>query len=259
MITLLHALVFLPFAFSMDPSGEFIRNPSANLALAGLPGFFSSPARTAQPGFGFSYAQNLGVDMQVAGASGEMGFGLDSNVYRYRLAFMESYTELDSIYRQLYSEVDLSVTFSWIVLGAGYGASLEWIPREQEWFRHRYKVASSLVFKELSASLMVHGWLDDLSDFSYLVGAGWGCGLVARRRISVFVEYDGTSFDVGSAVRFRYCNVFSAYRFPGFGISVRVEFSLGRWSVDGLYDSAGSFWRWLGGGVSHYLHELTIF
>ena len=231
----------------MDAPGEFVQNSSGNLALSGLPGFYSTPARVVFPGYGLVYARELSTGLLVAGGAGEIALG--PSAYPFRLSFMESYSEMDSVYRQVYSQVETSVAFSWLVMGLGYGASVEWIPAEQHWTRHRYKAGSSLVWKDVSLSAMVAGWIGDISSVSYWVGGQFW----AKKRISAFVEYDGTSFDVGNAVRFKYCDLFAAYRFPGFAMSLKVEFHVMQWNIHGMYGFAGAFWRWLGAGISHDL------
>lgn len=232
---------------AMDAPGEFVQNSSGNLALSGLSGFYSTPAREAIPSYGLVFARELSTGLFVAGGAGEIALG--SSAYPFRLAFMESYLEMDSVYRQVYSQVETSVALSWLVMGLGYGASVEWIPAEQHWTRHRYKAGSSLVWKDLSLSVMVAGWVGDISSLSYGVGGQFW----AKKRISAFVEYDGTSFDVGNVVRFRFCDLFAAYRFPGFAMSLKVELHLMGWNIHGMYGFAGSFWRWLGSGFSRDL------
>ena len=133
---------------AMDAPGEFVQNSSGNLALSGLPGFYSTPAREAIPGYGLVFARELSTGLFVAGGAGEIALG--SSAYPFRLAFMESYSEMDSVYRQVYSQVETSVALSWLVMGLGYGASVEWIPAEQHWTRHRYKAGACLVWQDLS-------------------------------------------------------------------------------------------------------------
>ena len=232
---------------AMDAPGEFVQNSSGNLVLSGLPGFYSTPAREAYPGYGLVYARELSTGLHVAGGAGEIALG--PSAYPFRLAFMESYAEMDSVYRQVYSQVETSVAVSLLVMGLGYGASVEWIPAEQHWTRHRYKAGSSLVWKDMSLSAMVAGWVGDISSVSYWVGGQFW----AKKRISAFVEYDGISLDVGNAVRFKYCDLFAAYRFPGFAMSLKVEFHVMQWNIHGMYGFAGAFWRWLGAGFSHDL------
>ena len=231
----------------MDAPGEFVQNSSGDLALSGLPGYASSPAREAFPGYGLVYARELSTGLLVAGGAGEFAVGSSANPVR--LAFMESYSEMDSIYRQVYSQIETSVAFSWLVTGLGYGVSVEWIPAEQHWTRHRYKAGVALIWNDLSLSAMVSGWFGDASSFSYCVGGQFW----AKKRISAFVEYDGVSVDIGNVVHFRYCDLFAAYRFPYFAMSIKVEFHLMRWNVHGMYGFAGEFWRWLGAGFSHDL------
>ena len=64
----------------MDYPVEFVQNPGGNLALSGLPGYSSTPARRGMPGFGLSYARLGEVGIQAAGVAGEICFGCDVTI-----------------------------------------------------------------------------------------------------------------------------------------------------------------------------------
>ena len=241
-------MAFAVSAFAQDFHGEFVRNVGGNLALRGLPGFASSPARIAEPGFGAAFAYVPDADIAVAGMAGEFCVGP-------RVAFSSSYLELDSIYRRVYSEIDLSLARTWFILGAGYGYSVEWIPGEQNWNRHRYKAGSALLWRGISFAGIVSGWTDLLPEYpDYALGVH----VSVAERFSVFGEWDGYSLDIGNTIRFKYVQVQSAYRFPGFGVSLSISFILDGWSIGGAYGFAGSNWNWIGGGVSKFLRKKTI-
>ena len=101
----------------------------------GLPGWYSNPARQGQPAFGFSYWNVPEVpDEWGASAVGEWG-GSD-----YRIAFFYYYSEMDSLFREHYGELDAAYGFGPAMFGVGYGTVLDWIPREARWVRHRLKL-----------------------------------------------------------------------------------------------------------------------
>ena len=105
-IMLLSVFVIGKNSYAFDFPGEFAQNPSGFLALSGLPGFRSTPARFLEPGFGISYARVIETQVQAVSAAGEMGWGGDG--LGFRTAFFSSYMAMDSIYRQVYSELDAS-------------------------------------------------------------------------------------------------------------------------------------------------------
>lgn len=248
-------LVFMwlgSFAFAMDFPGEFVQNPGGSLALTGLPGFRSTPARylgdSSRAGLGVAYAQVPEASLQVAGAAGELSLGL------FRVAFFSSYTEMDSLYRQVYSELDVSVAHSWFVGGVGYGVSVDILPGAESWTNNRYKAGLAVLKKPLSLSGMIalvnQG---DSFDMDYGTALRFDGG-----RFGAFVEYDGFSFDVGNYLKFTHLSVISAYRFPEFAFSVSLVFSLGKWALSGAYGNACPIWDWFGFTATKTIRKKTI-
>ena len=237
---------------AMDYPGEFAQNPGGSLAISGLPGYRSSPARHLGEGeiagFGLSYARVPDASLQVVGAAGEMGLGL------FRFAFFSSYAELDTLYRQVYSELETSVAHSWFVGGLGYGVSVDILPGQENWTCNRYKAGLAIMKRPLSVSGM-----------ATLVNQG-AFFLVDYRaalrfdgiRFGAFVEYDGESFDVGNYLKFSHLSVISAYRFPEFAISVSIALSVGDWSLSGAYGNAYPIWDWFGFTTSKSVRKKTI-
>ena len=220
--TLLLMVCMASLVLAMDFPGEFVQNPGGSLALSGLSGYRSSPARHLDDGevagFGLAYAQVPEASLQVAGAAGEMGLGL------FRIAFFSSYAEMDSLYRQVYSELDASVMHSWFVGGRGYGVSVDILPGQESWTCNRYKAGLAFLKKPFGA----------------------------------FVEYDGESFDVGNYLKFTHLSVISAYRFPEFAISVSLVLSVGDWSLSGAYGNSYPIWDWFGFTASKSVRKKTI-
>ena len=258
---LIMAVALVPYAYSMDYPVEFVQNSGGDLAVSGLPGFRSTPARYGDPGFGLSYARLKDASMQVAGIAGEMCVGCGSadsvrvGQTAGRIAFLSSYTEMDSIYRRVYTEVDVSLSRAWLVLGGGYAFSAEWIPGSEHWGRHRFKSGGTLLWKCLSLSAMLSGWTDiPWSEMEYAVGAAFN----ANDRFSGFIEWNGESVDVGSSVRFEYVEIRSSYRFPDFGLALSLSFCLGGASAEGVYGSRSSNWNWFGFSLSKKLRKKAI-
>ena len=252
-ILLLIVLVIEKNSYAFDFPGEFAQNPSGSLALSGLPGFRSTPARFAEPGFGVSYAQVSETEIQVVSAAGEMGWGRET--LGFRTAFFSSYMAMDSIYRQVYSEIDASVFGTWYVVGFGYGLSVNWIPAEEEWTENRYKLGSAVLWRPLALSGMLV-W----NQAPNMLEVGYGVSIRAEvaERFYSFLEYDGESFDIGTAARFKFMTIRSAYRFPEFGVVCSVEFALGGVNVSGTYGFVGQIWDWFGGNISKSVRKKTI-
>lgn len=229
-----------------DFPGEFVQNPGGNLALAGLPGYRSTPARQANPGFGFLYADLEDVEERVFGASAEFGSG------NYRVGFLGAYQELDSVYRQVYTEWDFSLCNTWAIFGIGYGLDIGWIPEMESWANHRYKAGISFYGWNMAVSGMVSGWKGEfLENLDYSVGLALNPG----GRLSAFVEWDGVSSDVGTSVLFELVRLDIVYRFPEFGVGASLEISFGNWFMQGVYGFSGSVWRWLGGAVGRQISK----
>lgn len=239
-------------AFAMDFPGDFVQNPGGSLALSGLPGYKSTPARyfddSTSGAFGVAYARVPEADLQVVGLVGEM------NLWFTRLAFFSSYLLMDSLYRQVYSEIDFSLSHSWVVGGVGYGLSVDWIPGAESWTSNRYKAGVAFLKGPLSLSAMTS-----------LVNHRSYCNLdyaLAFRfegnRFGAFVEYDGYSIDVGNSITFSHAKVLSAYRFPEFAVAVSLVFGFSEWSLSGAFGNARPIWDWFGFTMTKSIRKKTI-
>ena len=250
-------LLLVGLSHAFDLPGEFAQNPSGSLALSGLPGFRSTPARLSEPGFGISYARVLGAKEHVAAAAGAFGWEnlCDGECPGLRMAFFSSYTELDSVYRQVYSEEDASAFGSWYVVGLGYGLSVEWVPGENQWTGNRYKLGGALLWSPFAVSGMFV-WTDYAHKLTMDYAASVSLNLAGR--LYSFVEYDGTSLDIGSAFRFKYMTIRSSYRFPEFGVACSVDFFFFFVFVSGMYGFVGQIWDWFGISASKSVKKKTI-
>ena len=222
-----------------------------------FPGYRLNPVRplpdTLRAEFGISYAQVPEANVHVAGAAGAFGLGIS------RIAFSSSYTQMDSLYRQVYSEIDYSLAHSWLVGGVGYGISVDWVPGEENassesWTLNHYKAGLGLVKSPLSlsgmATLVNHG---SFYNVDYVASLRFDGG-----RFGAFVEYDGISVDVGNYLKFAHLSVISAYRFPEFAVAVSLVFSVGDWSLSGAYAKAYPIWDWFGFVASKTIRKKTI-
>ena len=222
-----------------------------------------NPAQVADPGFEVAYAQVPAVSLSVVGVGGEFGWGRSGDYDRYRIAFSGSYLEMDSLYRQVYSEWDFST--AWfskgpskenfgLVAGAGYGLSIDWVPESESWTSNRYKAGATLVRSSLSLSAMLsllnH---DSYFEFDYALALRF-----EGSRIGAFVEFDGKSLNVGDYLKFEHFAIYSVYRFPDFAMSVSIVFSIGNWNFSGAYGNAGSLWDWFGFSISKSIRKKTI-
>ena len=222
-----------------------------------------NPAQLADPGFGVAYARVPAVSFSVAGVGGEFGLGRSGDYDRYRIAFSGSYLEMDSLYRQVYSEWDFSTAWFLkgpskenfgLVAGAGYGLSIDWVPESESWTSNRYKAGIAFMKSSLTlsamASLLNH---DSYFEFDYDVALRFE-GL----RIGAFIDYDGVSIHVGDYLKFEHVAIYSVYRFPDFAMSVSMVFSIGGWNFAGAYGNAGSLWDWFGVSASKSIRKKTI-
>jgi hypothetical protein len=206
-----------------------------------------------EPGFGFSYAQVLESQIQVVSAAGEMGWVRDG--LGFRTAFFSSYLAMDSIYRQVYSELDASAFGTWYIVGLGYGLSVDWVPAEDKWTSNRYKIGTALLWRPMALSgMLVWNQAPDILEMGYGVSIRGAIG----ERFYSFVEYDGESFDIGTAVRFKFMTIHTAYRFPDFGVVCAVEFALDGVYISGVYGFVGQIWDWFGGNISKSVRKKTI-
>ena len=123
---------------------------------AGLPGWYSSPARRGVPSFGFSYWSVPEVpDEWAMSAAGEWGSS------GYRIAFFYYYSEMDSLFREHYGEINAAYGLGPAMFGASYGTLLGWVPRGARWVRHRLKLGAGLEWGPFYGSLWAMGFTND--------------------------------------------------------------------------------------------------
>ena len=201
------------FTFGMDSPVPFAKN--GVVSPLGLAGWYSSPARLGEPSFGFSYWNVPEVNDEWAmSAAGEWGDSI------YRLAFFYYYSEMDSLFREHYGELDASRGLGSVVIGTGYGTLLGWVPGETRWIRHRLKLGAGLQLGNFYGSLWAMGFTDE---------AWEGMGGVFWRPTEVFslsVESDGKSIGLGHVFFFKFGTLSSFYTFPRFCVGVELVLNL---------------------------------
>lgn len=234
---------------AMDAPAGLAQVRGGDMNPSGLPGFYSTPARVADPGFGMNFYRMPSTDQMTAGLSGEF------EVFRFRGAFSGSYESMDSVFRQINSGWDVSAGVDWLVLGAGYGLSINWIPEEEVWTNHRYKIGVTFVHENLSFSAM--GWnytSEPLKELLYLLGLYVKGG----RSFEAYAQWDGVSAVIGTTLGFKYMSFSTAYRMPGFSVAVKLDFHLGQWSGAGIVGNSGHSLEWFGFEVERKIKKKTI-
>ncbi|MCQ2105665.1 MAG: hypothetical protein MJZ26_07720 [Fibrobacter sp.] len=237
-------LLIAPLAHSVSGEPEFVHLPAGRLdSQVGV-----SPARPADPSFGFAYYGVAQVSENAFLAQGE--FGSDS----YRLGFQSSFLMMDSIYRRSYSEAAGAYIWQGLAVGLGYGFSMEWVPiLSDQWTRHLVKVGTSFRRGCFSLGGVLESWTEELLSVDYVVGLH-----LDGNRFGSFVEFDGTSVELGSRFRFAFLEFLSSYRFPGFGVSVSLVLRFDAFEIGSYYGFSNESLEWFGGGFRKNLNKKTI-
>lgn len=219
-----------------------------SLALSGLPQYGSSPARSLQPAFGLRFESLGNLSQQRYEAAGELGKGL------FRAGFVFDHVVMDSLYRNSYSELDLGYSFAWFRAGAGYGASMEWIPGGDLWVRHRFKIGTAFEWRQMYIGGLLDGWFDDIKEIGFLVGGGAKVG----DSFDLFLQWNGSLLDVGLNVMIGTVRVSSIYQFPGFGAEFSIGFSWNKWGLEVFYGFTNESFHGFGVKLSKRFGKKTI-
>ena len=199
--------------FAMDSPVPFVKKVAVQ--PAGLPGWYSSPARRGMPSFGFSYWNVPEVpDEWAVSAAGEWGGSV------YRVAFFYYYSEMDSLFREHYGELDAAYGYGPAVLGASYGTLLGWIPGGARWVRHRLKFGAGLQWGSFYGGFWTMGFVDEA--WNSVGSLSWGPSDI----FSFSVEFDGKSMGLGHHFNFGYGSLSSFYTFPRFSVGVELVLNL---------------------------------
>lgn len=200
-------------ALAAEGRASFAALLAGGLSPVGLGGYHSTPARYAIPSYGVSYYWLDDVDETSWNLSLE--FGNDA----YRVGTFVAYESMDSLYRNLYSEVSYAKTWLHFALGMSYGLGIEWNPGEVLWTRHRFKWAGSFIWHQVYLAGMLSGFTDE--GVSPAVGVHW----ISDEAVSAFAEFDFDYLYVGASFRWKFVELSSSYRFPDFAVALGISFS----------------------------------
>lgn len=233
LLALLCALSVVAWGF--DGPVPFVYSVAGDFAPKGFVGFYSSPARVASPGFALGAFGILGGESDVDefswSASGDLGNE------RWRIAFLSAYHGLDSLYRQSYSEFDVSATLGWLTLGSAYGFSMDWLPGGAKWARHRSKAGVLVRWRDFSFGGAVSSYTDEIVEF------GGGVHWQPKGHFSFFVEGVRRGVRVGNSLKFEHGEMDVLYGFPDFSFSAMATFFWGGWFAGGALGSGEvPFW-----------------
>lgn len=230
--------VFVAQVFGYDAPVPFVSG--GGLALDGLPGWESSPARRANTAVGVSAFFRSDVSQEwVLSAAGEWGGP------SFRGAFLYSYYALDSLFRQSAAFLDAAYSYGSFVGGVGIGAVAQWIPEDAGWVRYRLKTGLALCVGEFAFSAQWSGFLDEFRDRPR-VGVLWD----ASTTFTAYVETGFESVVVGSRLDFAWGSVESSYVFPGFALWFGVSFGFGGYRIGVEHGADGILPAWNGVWVS---------
>ncbi len=226
-------LLWACVACAMDPPVPFVNKGAPY--LAGLPGWNSNPARRGQPAFGFSYWTVPELqDEWAVGAAGEWG-GQD-----YRIAFFFYYSEMDSLFREHYGELDAAYSCGPVIFGASYGTLLGWVPRESRWGRHRLKFGTGLQWGGFYGGLWTIGFTDETW------GGRGSLSWAPSKVFSLSVESDGNSLGLVHEFFFDFGTLSSFYTFPHFSVGVELVLNLNFLECGGTHGFGNGNLGWNG-------------
>lgn len=236
-------------SFGFDAPVSLGVNPTGRLNVRGPVGFDGSPARIGEPAAYVSYFQAENVEEVAWSAGGEW---IWENL---RCAFFSDLHQLDSLYDQLYSELDFSYRWKKFLAGLGYGFSMEWIPENAQWSRNRLKIGAAYVEQSWYLSAMVDCWFSEFEkEGSFLLGGGMEVGKLGN----VFVEWNGRDVSLGNSVRWKFLELRTAYVFPDFGVALEMSFSFGLFDIEPHYSFSSEKIGWFGIGLRKRIQKKTI-
>lgn len=202
-------------------------------------GFKSTPARMVDPSIFMSCEILRGKEALGCGGGGTFF------IHSQQISFFSLYEEMDSLYRQVYSELDYAFRWNVLVAGGAYGFSMEWSPEVAKWSRHRYKGGLSLVFEDAYVEALMEGWL---SGFEKTWEGALGVGVHLGNLGLAYGQWNGASFILGDRISWKNMTVETFYQFPNFGVGLRACFSIGKWVPSGAYGFSSGKWSWFSFG-----------
>lgn len=199
-------------ALAAEGRASFASLLAGGLSPVGLGGYNSTPARYAIPSYGVSYYWL--DDVVESSWNLSLEFGSDA----YRVSAFVDYETMDSLYRNLYSEISYAKTWPHFALGMSYGLGLEWIPGDALWARHRFKWAGTFNWRQVYLAGMLGGFTDE--GILPAVGVHW----ISDEAVSAFAEYDFDYLYAGASFRWKFVELSSSYRFPDFAVALQISF-----------------------------------
>ena len=252
-IGMLFVILLLTMAYAAAPcNASEGRAPFASLLAGGLSskglgGFYSTPARYAEPAYGLAYYWMDEVDVYSWNLSLE--FGNEA----YRVGAFVAYESMDSLYRNSYSEISFAETWARFAVGMGYGLNMEWIPGDALWTRHRLKIGADYLWRQVAVSGMLSGFVDeDVSHVSPVIGVHWN----SDESVTAFVECDFDYLYVGASFRWKFLEVGTSYRFPDFAVAMQLSLRWSRYGVSYARGFKHNSLGWNGVHVSRWMKKI---
>ena len=242
-IGVLVALVNVAPCNAAEGHSSFASLLAGGLSSVGLGGYYSTPARYAEPSYGLSYYWMDEVDESSWNLSLEFG----SDVYRVG-AFV-AYQSMDSLYRNLYSEFSYARPWNRFVFGVSYGLDMEWVPGEEFWSRHRFKLGLDYKWRKIHLAAMLSGFTDE--GVAPVLGVHW----MTDETISAFAECDFDYLYVGANFRWKFVEISTSYRFPDFAVAVQLSFNAGRYGASYARGFMHNSLGWNGVHVTRWLKD----
>ena len=219
---------------------------AGGLSPKGLGGFYSTPARYAEPAYGVAYYWM--DEVEVYSWSLSLEFGNDA----YRVGAFAAYQSMDSLYRNLYSELLFAKSWAKLAVGMSYGLDMDWVPGDAFWTRHRFKWAVDYRWNQIAVAGMLSGFMDEgVSHLSPIVGVHWN----SDESVSAFSECDFDYLYVGASFRWKFLEVATSYRFPDFAVAVLLSFNGNRYGVSYARGFKHNSLGWNGVHVSRWLKQ----
>ena len=216
---------------------------AGGLSPVGLGGYHSTPARYANPSYSLSYYWMDEVDESSWNLSLEFG----SDVYR--VGVFVAYQSMDSLYRNLYSEFSFAHPWNRFTFGVSYGLGMEWVPGEEFWARHRFKLGLDYKWREIHLATMLSGFMDE--SVTPMVGVHW----ITDETVSAFAECDFDYLYVGANFRWKFAEISTSYRFPDFAVALQLSFHGGRYGTSYARGFKHNSLGWNGVHVSRWLKD----
>ena len=216
---------------------------AGGLSPVGLGGFYSTPARYADPSYGVSYYWTDDVDESSWNLSLEFGTDL------YRVGAFICYMSMDSLYRKTYSEASFAKTWQRFVFGTSYGLDMEWVPGGEFWARHRLKLAFDFKWRELYLAGMLSGYMDE--GIVPIVGVHW----ISEESVSAFAESDFDYLYIGANFRWKFLEISTSYRFPDFAVAMQFSYNSSHYGVSYSRGFKHNSIGWNGVHVSRWLNN----